>query len=188
MLPRKCWGQPRLQTKSSSQPLPKERKYFRVTWYPRGIVRSCGSPETGRRRTSSKPVCKARRCLKNKKSPPRRDSLGVFEKQNKKFGVLALTKLGSLVWRGQQFLKFILEFILLFMYVWVCEVAKRKLTILKLELTGNCEPPSSSGRNQTWILWKSNKLSEALSYPSSPVFKGFYLYYMCRGLKATIKS
>lgn len=70
------------------------------------------------------------------------------------------------------------------MYVWVCEVAKRKLTILKLELTGNCEPPSSSGRNQTWILWKNNKLSEALSYPSSPVFKGFYLYYMCRSLKA----
>lgn len=73
--------------------------------------------------------------------------------------------------------------------VWVLEVAKRKLTILKLELSGNCKPPSSSGRNQTWILWKSNKLSEALSYPSSPVFKGFfYLYYMCRGLKATIKS
>lgn len=67
----------------------------------------------------SKPVCKAGPYLKNKKGPPRRESLGVFEKQNKKFGVLALTKLESLVWRGQQFLKFILEFILLTVYVYV---------------------------------------------------------------------
>lgn len=137
-----------------------------------------------RRRTSSKPFCKARRCFKNKKGPPRRESLGEFEKQNKKFGVLTLTKLGSLVWRGEQFFRLILELSYCLCMCGFCEVAKRKLTILKLELTGNCEPPSSSGRNQTWILWKNNKLSEALSYPSSPVFKGFYLYYMCRSLKA----
>lgn len=119
VLPRKCWGQPRLQTKSSSQPLPKERKHFRVTWYPR--CRQC-VPGALQKQTGglSKPVCKAGPYLKNKKGPPRRESLGVFEKQNKKFGVLALTKLESLVWRGQQFFKFILEFILLFMYVWVC--------------------------------------------------------------------
>lgn len=61
---------------------------------------------------------KARPYLKKTKKVHRPESIGMFEKQNTKIGVLALINLGTLGWGGQLFSKFFLGLILLFMYVW----------------------------------------------------------------------